>query len=386
MRVARHVVALAAAGLLMVAVCSAEPEGHETRGNAPLAGGEAAKAVGGEVGNAGECWGKVVDQNGTAVEGARVRLFGPSLLPGFCVLGDVEIPLLGETRTDSEGSFSIMAVPDRRETWDDASVVAEKQGFALGWAEWEAEKETGVTIRLLPPSVLAGNVVDEEGQPIVGAEVRALLTTGSGDSHRRISGYRPFDSLMAKTDEEGRFAFHNIPPGAHADFLAGGPNRAFVRTDEKRSALDGSEPFAAGQEDIRIVLPRGARIEGLVYEEGGRTPLSGIALSIRKAGSRYAFDIVDIFTLYEDVRSDKDGRFTFRGLRAGRYVIELADPLSEKTAEWVAMPVSAYAAEGETANATVWLEKGGIVEVAVFSRDTGEPLKGVWVDIGSGGG
>ena len=159
------------------------------------------------------------------------------------------------------------------------------------------------TVTLQRAAQLAGRVEDAGGRPIAAADVHALRAQGI-DRWHNVSGH---------TDEQGRFLLEDLAPGsievsADADGFAPSPREAFM--------------LAAGEsrEDVRIVLGRGGRLEGMIYGSDGRGE-AGRQIMIQNFASATASG--------SRVTSEADGRFLALNLTPGSYQV-MAVPRPEQ--------------------------------------------------------
>jgi hypothetical protein len=112
------------------------------------------------------------------------------------------------------------------------------------------EKEP-MTVRLAPVGVLTGRVLDEDGQPVAGAEVYTLYTSVGRELTKSQSRWS-----LPRTDKEGRFRLEAVVPGLSMDlrFLKG-------RQRLVPQARLEIEPLQSGQTrdvgDVRV-KPRGS--------------------------------------------------------------------------------------------------------------------------------
>lgn len=155
--------------------------------------------------------------------------------------------------------------------------------------------------------VLAGVVTDTEGNPLTEAEVVAM-------KWRREPGLRPdgtpasdedlddvsndAETAYTSTEEEGRFVLNLSEPGLHR-LKARAPG--FLETEWRE--------VQAPSRDVRLVMRRGASVEGTVVSTSG-APLAGLSVSLWEDGQDSATS---------EIISDAEGRFILRGLSPGRY-------------------------------------------------------------------
>jgi hypothetical protein len=168
-------------------------------------------------------------------------------------------------RTDDLGRFSFADL-----SAGTYRVVTQRRG-----ADREIEQSVPVPagarvdgIRLVLPDsgrILEGRVVDEQGNPIKKAYVRAVPESGS-----------TADRVSADTQRDGRFVLRGLMSGSY-QVRAEASYWSFEPGSERTLApteILGLEP---GRRDLDIVLRRGAVLHGLVLFEDGR-PVERIAV------------------------------------------------------------------------------------------------------------
>jgi len=129
---------------------------------------------------------------------------------------------------------------------------------------------------------------------------------------------------QAVTDDDGRFAFSNLPPGRYSLMVE---KPAFVKTfyGSPRAGGSSGTPVAilAGQPTPNIVIrmPRGAVIAGTVRDHFG-TPVSAAQVSVKQAvvvgGRRRLIDVVNRIPI---ATTDDQGRYRIYGLPPGEYAV-----------------------------------------------------------------
>ena len=252
-------------------------------------------------------------------------------------------------------------------------VVVRKEGLALGWAMWRPPANLQFDFTLGEPKDLAGQVVDENGRPIAGAEVNiAMARIGKPEDQRDLStpGF-----LAVKTDDNGRFVFANLPAEATFELFAQKAGRATVGTFDRTTYRGDRYQLTPGQTGIKLTLPPEARMEGVVVEKAGGKPVGGVKLMVQADPQQGMALPVKPATTAED------GTFRIGGLAAGNYVVQLSLSARGQIADWVAEPVRVSLKAGQTkSDLKLQLVKGGIIEVLV--KDTaGKPVASASVSL-----
>lgn len=220
--------------------------------------------------------GVVRDELGTPIEGAEVSVFG---MQKYSVLTDVQ----GEYLFDHVDM-----------TKDRVSMIVFKEGYLEGRQsvspDLRAEIEQdfvlvqGVTVR--------GVVVDESGQPVVGA---SLYIGFASSADNRTD---------ARSDENGKFEFTQVPFGEQKLVTQA---EGFA-ADRKRMQFDEGAP---DPDPIRVELVRGRTISGLVVDRSG-SPIAGVHMSPRHFGQYIQGRVV----------TDEAGRFEVENLPMTELVLE----------------------------------------------------------------
>jgi hypothetical protein len=138
--------------------------------------------------------------------------------------------------TDFDGHFEFEGLPRMRTT-----VTAQKPGFfndqeLTAGRRRSTQFDVGpdgstVVIRLVPEAIITGRIVDPDGLPVRGLNIRAL-------TQRVMNGRKEWQQgTFARTDADGIYRISNLMPGSY--FLIAGPGRApaFVTGTEDASEL-----------------------------------------------------------------------------------------------------------------------------------------------------
>ncbi len=166
------------------------------------------------------------------------------------------------------------------------------------------------------PSSFVGEVLDQEsGEGMQGAEV-IITYMGEGD----FPDGRP--TVSAKTDEQGKFSFENMPAGPYKVKLKLDEYRDYETSIETVSGEESSATYKVAVEAINYT--------GRVREAGTRKILPGITIELTQiTGMPDGED-----PIVRQEFTDADGRFAFRGLPPGEYNI-LMDAQGYKSATFI---------------------------------------------------
>ena len=301
------------------------------------------------------CAGKVVDAQGRSVAEAKIAAY--EIVRGH--VDNIKLRLIGERITQANGTFTFEVVPGSIGRHLGAILVVSRQGYAIGWANWDMKGDANVSIDLGEPTRLEGRILDEMGAPIGDAEIRAVLFRKkvSGRIRDWLPGIAPLPYLVVKSDSMGRFQFTNIPVDVDIDLLVSAKGRATIYTHRPAA----KPRFTAGQTDVRVILPPEGRIEGTVVEAGTGKGIPNVTLTVVSNSSTTFFD--NLLCV-----SGEDGTFRLGGLRAGNYVIVLG---SHRLNVWIV--------SGEVTDDVV-LECPGVVQGRVTGPD-GEPIVNAEIQI-----
>jgi len=263
------------------------------------------------------CSGRIVDSKGDAIASAMVEAYETF----FDKAGNLKLRLIGKSVTKDDGNFSFKTAPTVKKSRSDGGlVIAQKEGLAIGWANWPLyDGNQKAQITLQQPTKLSGRVVDDQSKPIRNAEVRAVLFEDKTIQDGKVSwlpGIWPSDCLTVHTDRNGWFEFDNIPHNITCDLLvtAQGFGTLYSRKPDRIGKGYEWAEFKAGQTDIRITLSPEAKIEGKLVNEKTGKGMAGVTL-------RVIPHFTPVFFERYLCTTQKDGTFSIGGLRTGRYVI-----------------------------------------------------------------
>jgi len=317
------------------------------------------------------CIGKIVDEQGRPIDGAKVSLHQ---LTHVGEVSPYDVKLVQELTTKSDGTFSFNVVADA-EDYRQAIILAEKQGLAIGWDNWEMRQDKQQDIRLCAPKELSGLVVNEAGSPIQDAEVSiSFAMAGEGDNRRYLTTLVALQLLTVKTDASGKFTFERLPADATFELGVKKTGRATISTFKSAGYQGGKLQFVPGQTDIKLTVPIEAKIEGTVVEKTSGKPVSSVKLMVLNPQGAFPFE-------WQVIVSKEDGKFSMDSLAVGKYTLQLM-PQMEGPSDWAADQVEVTTEMGKsTSGVKVEVSKGGLLEVVVREAETKKSIEKAGVNI-----
>ena len=118
--------------------------------------------------------GQVLDPAGKPVVGAVVDIIGRDRKPRVAAEeGVAPYVALGHGATDDGGHFRLEASRTSSDGFSEVHALAAAPGYGLGWVDLNSDAEQpAADIRLQPEQIIRGRLVDVNGQPATGVEVR----------------------------------------------------------------------------------------------------------------------------------------------------------------------------------------------------------------------
>jgi hypothetical protein len=147
-------------------------------------------------------------------------------------------------------------------------------GFAWVWSEQvNTDENHPVTITLTSGGSITGKVLNEQGQPVVGAMVIPLSKAG-GTMPNVKNVFVSTDGLV-KTDANGVFVLQNLAAGSESIKVIHNQYCFSIRKDI---------PVAEGRttEGVQVVLSKGGIVEGYVWDTQGK-PEPSVTLLLQDA-------------------------------------------------------------------------------------------------------
>ncbi|HEY3547957.1 MAG TPA: carboxypeptidase-like regulatory domain-containing protein [Propionicimonas sp.] len=201
-------------------------------------------------------------------------------------------------RTGSDGTYRLLVCETGlRSYWASAKgyLLSEEREVQVTF-----DRTSQIDFTLDRASPLAGVVVDQDGEPVPGAAVHALLS-GTVETPDAVRG-------ECATGRDGTFSIDPLPPGSF-DVTVSHPSFPRLRTI-----------LSAPLTTARLVLSRGREIFGTVRDAQGR-PVVGSSVMAFPSDEDYS----EVYSLGSDAKFDASagpsGQFRIRGLASGRHVL-----------------------------------------------------------------
>jgi RNA polymerase sigma factor (sigma-70 family) len=285
--------------------------------------------------------GRVLDPDGKPVAGAK-----------FAIIDDETEERIPPVTTGADGKFTFeMSYP--KTVRNPRQVVASAPGFGL---DWLSEPREDAVFRLVPDEAIIGRVIDLQGKPVAGAkvavhDVRAgppgafdeMLKNWKKSADEQREGAAKLKRSIWNRGGLGQ-AFHTTTAADGTFTLTGlGQDRVVILHITAAGIADtyaavatrtGFDPAGAPRSQNRLFAPKldlavnpDQPIIGVVRDADTGNPLPGV----RVAGASLLGELFFgpyIFHVWPTpiTKTDKDGRFTLRGLAKAKGYILVADP------------------------------------------------------------
>ena len=332
---------------------------------------------------AGIISGVVTTTTGKPIPRARVMVMGPGRsmqTPRGEVPGP---PTLAFTATADDGRYEFGSLPAAT-----YRVAAARAGFSISGDPFSLPMLTNlgtsvtlasdrsrerVDIQLIPWGAISGRVVDESGDPVQGVLVGLLQVRYEGGRRRLVATRTP----QHFTNDRGEFRLYGIQPGSYvlgasvADAIAFDlpgyvptyyPGTAAAAEARFLDVLAGADVAVA---DLTLRPALTASISGTLTDASGQPT----------TGGRFNLVSQSVLAAKIDARIDANGKFEFRNVPPGPYVIQADRGLlnGHDEGEFAAVPltvgpgsvladVQVQASRGSDVNGSVTFESTAAVE------------------------
>jgi hypothetical protein len=308
-----------------------------------------------------------VDFRAQPVEGAEIAVY-EKIYDYFTQQEASKV--LARTETDVRGKFETQAHVSYQPR---AFVVARMPGLAIGWDCINVSNRKGIPrkyqIVLEPPCRIAGIVRDEKGSPVINARVRIDCRSDYLNRLGNISA--PEEWFTTQTDAVGKFQFENLSPDVRAYFLIEASGWA---SKHRTSFTHGGMGYEAGREDIQLILPSEAPVQGRVVDAETQQAIEEITLVMNWHRDQ-PWDYI-----HQPVVSDENGRFRFDGVPIEKHFLKAVSPFQQDK-PWAdrILVIETYAKKPN--DFLVKLDKGGVIEVLVKESRNKKPVEGIKINV-----
>jgi beta-lactamase regulating signal transducer with metallopeptidase domain/protocatechuate 3,4-dioxygenase beta subunit len=319
--------------------------------------------------------GTVVDSQGRPVAGVTVACYRYQDYNTGGGYWDREPELLQTTQTDGQGRFSIPA------SLDITFAVVKVAGLAPAWKTWSSKfDDSPDPLVLSAPAALTGTVVDEQDQPVAGAEVWVAYAISGSEydsaaGNSTLLGQPARECFSARTGVDGRFRIEDFPANGVAVMAVSKPGLTRWQMGSETPGMWECRPG----DDFKLRVGPAGTVEGKVIVAETGQPLGGVKVYVEPNGrGLYGPEF------REPIQSRADGGFRDLEVPPGKYSVHAFMP-GRLRSEWVVVPGNqeGIVAAGETAgNVVIHASHGAVVEVSVVITNTLLPLANAAVSSG----
>lgn len=277
--------------------------------------------------------------------------------------------------TGADGRFSLRPEKDGKAL---GYVLVYKEGLApaskFGSGFEKRTPDGALEIVLLPAETFAGKVQDADGHPVAGARVRIRYMRGKGGKYdhnpilENVLAGTPLESLFnAKTDKQGRFQFPAVPAPSRVVLGVSAEGMADLST-EVPGDYDAGYISGSAAKPAVLTMEREARVTGRLVTKLPGVSVVGLKVALQSTDNSMQF--------WRDTPTDAEGRFEMRGLPEGGGNVWVMDHPTD--GPWTYRAIDNLSLHpGKTADATIELIEGTLVEGKVMHALTGDPIVGL---------
>ncbi|AQT68204.1 putative lipoprotein, rSAM/lipoprotein system [Anaerohalosphaera lusitana] len=318
------------------------------------------------------CKGTVLDTENNPIDGAEVINYEIGM--------DLETRALttygktsGNTGPDGAFEFTNNTEDEKGNSVSVANIiVARKEGYSLGWLQWQGPKDKNENIILKAPKNLVGRIVDENGKPIENADISVIILGPPSDPSMFLINPQAMPFLQDKTDSQGNFNITGLPSECAADFNISKEGYASISTFTVNSGQPPRPTYDAGTEEIELTLPPESIIKGKVISSADGSPVPNVKVAAVEPG-------YNITKPNNFATTNADGSFTIKALAPNDYELMLA---TDEEAGYIADKTKLSVVKAQTLkDIEIQASQGGLLEVKVTDSQTNEPMPQVSVNL-----
>jgi hypothetical protein len=317
--------------------------------------------------------GVVQDMNGKPISGAVVRIVIDAM--------GVADPY-GKVSTDSTGRFSFL--PTEKPAKGAYLIFAFAEGFCFDAKRIGLSEDKNVVLSLRPEYVLRGRIVDETGEPVVGAAISMASMSGtrkSGESLWYGESFPDGYPISATSDEAGFFELKQMPgsEGWGALFVTLLAEKTGFAATATNLEVQGKRDDM--QSPLTITLPHVCSVSGVLHLPDEQPSPSGVPITLATVSGK-SFSTV--------VHTDREGRFSQSGLPPGDYVFALGqgywysqnnrgEITTPAALDWALPPKTITVKPPGVTDIRLTMTRGAIIGGRVVDRITRKPIQGALI-------
>lgn len=269
------------------------------------------------------------------------------------------------TVTDANGTFGFTNAPRQAHV----TLTAEAPGYAvtqLANRPLKADSANEFTLEIEQGEPIRGIVVDIEGKPVAGAQIRAIGLSSKTPQQERATSL-----------EDGTFEFPTLRRGPY-DLTTTSPHHCELKTGN----------VMTGESDVTLVLRARGSIKLQVLAAGSKTPVKSYTISLKRFFKNAPTSIANVPDFPDrritpgDYSAEFGGQWAVvRGVPAGSYRFQITDDRHAKTLS----PDFTVLEDGEPLEVVTEMSLGGTITGSVID-DRGAPVVGATVATDLNGG
>ncbi|MGH9769749.1 MAG: MSCRAMM family protein [Blastocatellia bacterium] len=262
-------------------------------------------------------------------------------------------PKLLRDKSDAEGRFRLEGIPP-------GECYLRPHAYAFVLAESErnipnskrlvlgpGESVDGITIELIRGCVVTGRVVDERGQPVVGARVGLRRPRGEGEQYPDYVNPSLQSSDFGRTDDRGVYRIFGMPAGSFvvaatlftapqedtAQYTVYYPNTTVESKARMIELIAGAEKQGV---DIQLIPPvKTYKATGRLMDAASGKPIPGLYIECQRLDNDSEKTALEE-TSPEVRTTDENGEFIIVGLQPGAHRLTVGH---HSPVEWYGEPV-----------------------------------------------